>query len=389
MSGKKLAFVVNSLNGGGAETLTIKMSKAFGDAPVVILEDIVDYDTAELSVVKLSEGIPSRSLSRYLQLPGLARKLATVAGRDHLLVVSLFRAYLVAWIAKSFFGGGDFICWVHNDTTHYTRNVVVAWLYRRIFASATAVVVNSAKAKNDLEANGLTDGGKVHVIYNFFDPESIRAKASASLSDDVALLPTPFFVVMGRLHPTKEHAFLLNIFSSLPADSPDLVLIGSGDEEGSLREMVKLKSLEGRVHFMGFQSNPYPIIKRAEALISCSSTEGFGNVLVEAMICGVPVISTDIDSGPREILDPAGLDLAKRTKVPEMAKYGILMPHKNQGDPEPVRVMWRETLMDVMSDKSILEGYRELSDESFASFTQDHILKQWRNLFRRHAITNS
>lgn len=65
-----------------------------------------------------------------------------------------------------------------------------------------------------------------------------------------------------------------------------------------------------RVIFAGFQSNPYPLIKHAALLVLSSDSEGFGNVLVEALLCGTPVVSTRCPGGPAEILQRAGMDIA-------------------------------------------------------------------------------
>lgn len=380
MKETKLAFLINSLNGGGAETLTIAMSRAFGKSPLIILEDIVDYETDDLPIIKLNEGVVDRSVGRYIQLPGLAKKLSTVANKDHLIVVSLFRAFLVAWLSKQVFNGGEFICWVHNDTTHYSGNKLVAWLYHRVFSSAKAIVVNSAKAKKDLVTHGLAQEARTEVIYNFFDPEAIRARAIQPLPQGIDLPDEPFFVVMGRLHRMKGHRFLFEVMASMSSSMPSLVVIGDGEENAALREFVHDHGLQGKVTFVGFQDNPYPIITRAEALISCSETEGFGNVLVEGIICGVPVISTDIDSGPREILAPDSPDLTKRTLVREMAKYGVLMPRSNAPDAKSVKSIWADTLYRATTDDSFLAPYRQLPDEAFAPFTQNYILGKWRNL---------
>lgn len=380
VSKNQLTFLINSLNGGGAERLTIQLSEALGNAPIVLLENIVDYPIDKLPVVRLSSGKAARSLLRYLALPGLAQKLAAKTNTEGVIVASLFRAYLVAWLAKKLFGGGDYICWVHNDTKHYTRKPLIAWLYRQVFSAATGLVVNSVKAKEDLIINKLADGDKVHTIYNFFDVDDIKKKATTPVPVGVKLPESPFYVVMGRLHPVKGHGFMLDLMAQLENDAPVLVIIGSGEEEEKLKTKAEALNIGSRVHFLGFQPNPYAIMKQATALISASKSEGFGNVLVEAMICGVPVISSDIDSGPREILAPDSRDLTRRTLDLEVAKFGILLPGIDGDNMDQRQAVWYRFFQKLAVDTTILIPFINLPVNAFSSFDKAQIVKQWEAL---------
>jgi glycosyltransferase involved in cell wall biosynthesis len=80
-------------------------------------------------------------------------------------------------------------------------------------------------------------------------------------------------------------------------------VLGSGPLEHELKALTESLDLTDAVDFMGFQSNALPYIRQADAFVLSSRCEGFGNVLVEAMGCGTPVISTRCDHGPAEILD--------------------------------------------------------------------------------------
>ncbi len=372
-------FLINSLNGGGAENLTIQLSKAYGGAPILLLEKILDYSIDSVNVNWLASGTLTKGIGKYLMIPLLAKRLSSSVDKDDILVVSLFRAYLVAWLARRFFSGPKYICWVHNDTTHYIKKSLIRFLYKRAFRSSCAVVVNSKKAETDLVEQSLIDGKKLSVMYNFFEPERIQEMMNEPLPGDIVLPSERYFVVLGRLHKTKGQDFLLSVIDQLVVTHPDVhvVFIGAGSEEKSLRLLAKNYDLMDRVHFLGFMRNPYPVIRQSYGLVSCSITEGFGNVLVEALVCGVPVISSDIDSGPREILSPSSSDHTFRTQNPEYAEYGILMPAQSIGDVLEVRRKWVEVLADVLTNTDKLTPYRNIGPDSYDVYSLSQLKSKW------------
>ena len=99
------------------------------------------------------------------------------------------------------------------------------------------------------------------------------------------------------------------------AEEARLLILGSGPLDEALRAQAAALELDKSVCFVGFQANPLPWLRRADAFVLSSRSEGFGNVLVEAMACGTPVISTDCDHGPREILQDG--------------RYGVLVPPRD------------------------------------------------------------
>ena len=99
----------------------------------------------------------------------------------------------------------------------------------------------------------------------------------------------------------KNQALLLKAYARLKTDL-HLVLLGKGNQEENLKKLAKKLNIENKVHFLGWQSNPYKYIKNAKLFVLSSNVEGFGNVLVESLILNTPVVSTNCPSGPNEIL---------------------------------------------------------------------------------------
>lgn len=136
-------------------------------------------------------------------------------------------------------------------------------------------------------------------------------------------LPAQFWLAVGRLIEPKGFHLLLDAYAMAlrSAALPDLVIIGDGPQLAALTSQACRLGIEGRVHFTGFLSNPYPFIRQARLLILSSFHEGLPTVLIEALALGTPVLACDCETGPRELLDNGRLgDLVKVNDVPALAE---------------------------------------------------------------------
>jgi glycosyltransferase involved in cell wall biosynthesis len=168
----------------------------------------------------------------------------------------------------------------------------------------------------------LTDGALLDLKENFGVPRTklVRMTSNAVIEDASVLAGVDdrerepgLVVAVGRLSLEKDQATLLHAFSKLPRDGKTrLEIFGTGPQRPALENLIRTLGLGDRVSLQGFVSDPFPVFRRAALLVSSSRFEGFGNVLVEAMSCGTPVVSTDCPYGPAEIL--------------EHGRYGQLVP---------------------------------------------------------------
>ncbi len=139
--------------------------------------------------------------------------------------------------------------------------------------------------------------------------------------------PGDRILTVGSLKDQKNHSLLLRAFARTPGTRSRLMLLGQGENEGILRAVASDLGISDRIIFAGFHRDPSPFYATADLFVLSSDYEGFGNVIVEALACGCPVVSTDCPSGPAEIL--------------ENGRFGRLVP---VGDAEALAVAISEAL---------------------------------------------
>lgn len=137
--------------------------------------------------------------------------------------------------------------------------------------------------------------------------------------------------------------------------------------------------------FLGFKKNPFKYMKNTTVFALPSLWEGLGNVIVEALVCGAPVVSSDCRAGPRELLAP-GSDFRKETKEPDFAEYDILMPtfddrFYSAGEPlTATELIWSDVLSRVLLDGGLRRQYTNRSKERVKDFTVDKLEPFWERI---------
>lgn len=198
-----------------------------------------------------------------------------------------------------FYRGFNFFLVLHNSPREvYEERSLFSLLPVREYLSGIKTIAVSEDASLELESLFGAVIGERHTIYNPFDFELIRSKAGEQLSKQ---MPEIYFLVVAALAPRKRVDRLIKAIQKVDS-SIELVILGEGGEEASLKSLANSLGVANRVHFEGFCENPYAFISGARGLLLSSNSEGLPTVLIESLICGTPVVSTDCPTGPREIL---------------------------------------------------------------------------------------
>jgi glycosyltransferase involved in cell wall biosynthesis len=173
------------------------------------------------------------------------------------------------------------------------------------YSFATKVIAVSKGVKSDLINLGCLSNNKVDVIYN---PAAKGILKSDYIEKKVKALDVGGYdytiISIGSLEKQKSYTDLINAFSLIYLKlNARLIILGEGSERLKLESLVNELGLNSRVLMPGFIKNPYPWILASDLFVLSSKWEGFGNVIVEALECGIKVVSTNCNSGPAEILD--------------------------------------------------------------------------------------
>ena len=375
---KKILFILPSLVVGGLERVQVSIANALAekgyDVTVMLLnpqKDLASDLNSRVRLVYKPEN-PHRVMSKipYIrhkfyddgmwERRASAKKLYQyyVGSEKYDVEIGFFRGLPIKIISGSTNQQAVKLAWVHSDfkvCKGVTNNFKDMESVKAAYAKFDKVVCVSEQSRlSFLDVVGCED--KTCTIYNLLPMKEIVRKAQESIDLDKRKLTV---CAVGRLGKEKGYDRLLSAIARLNADGLDfdLWLIGDGAERESLQKIAREKSLSN-VLFLGRQSNPYKYMKQADLYICSSHYEGFNLTVAEAMILGLPIISTSC-TGPSEILDGG--------------KYGRLVDKSEDG--------LYEGLKELLENSDKLSYYKEKTKERMNFFDEDRICKEIEGLF--------
>lgn len=319
----KVAFVINSLTGGGAERIMARLlTRSAQVHPEIelhlILLDVEPAAYAVPSTVIVHQLNTKRSLARGFK--PLRDKLKQIAPR--VCVSFLTRANILSIAVCRGLGIRCVISERVNTSSHHAHSVGgnLARLTTYLgYRHADHIIAVSEGIAEDLAKNYAVPRSLISVIANPIDADLVRASGAINPK---ASYKRPLIVAMGRLVPNKNFAMLLQAFA-IAGKPGTLVIMGEGPLLDELTTLANTLGIGEQVVFAGFQENPFATIADADCYVLPSNGEGFPNGLVEAMCLSTPVVSTNCHSGPAEILDDRPyFDVTGPTEC----KFGLLVP---------------------------------------------------------------
>ena len=316
----KIALFLPSLRGGGAERVMLNLAQGFAaqgvQVDLVLAKaegDYLNQIPARVTTVDLN------SPRVLLSLPGLIKYLKRE--QPVAMLSAMGHANIVAVWAKKLAGVKTKLVASEHSTlskaTKQAQNIrsrVMPLVMRFTYPKTDAVVAVSKGVADDLAQVIGLPRNHIKVIYNPVVDEKLIQKASETLNHPwFDNGEPPVILAVGRLTEPKDYPTLLRTFALLREQrSIRLIILGEGEKRSELETLASELGINDDIAMPGFVENPYKYMTNAAVFVLSSKREGLPTVLIEAMSCGCPVVSTDCPSGPIEIL--------------ENGKYGALVP---------------------------------------------------------------
>lgn len=319
------------MSGGGAERVVsylLPYLKGQGyEVHLILMNSTIAYDIPkDIQIHYLEKSRPfENGIIKLLKLPFLAYKYSKLAKRLNLThsFSLLSRPNYINVLMKTFITNAPKIIvsernyasmqYGYNDFQSKANNFLV----KRLYNKADMVIGNSYANVKDLVTNYGVKNEITEVIQNPIGIEAIE-----NIEPIQSFFDQQYFnmITVGRLEVVKNHALLIQAVTNIP--QAKLYLLGRGPLEVELKTQAANLGVSDRVIFLGFDNNPYKYLKAADLFVFGSNHEGFPNVILEAMCCGLPILTTNCKSGPDEILK---LEKAVEDDIMK-TEHGILTP---------------------------------------------------------------
>jgi len=306
-----VCFLVRAFSGGGAQRDAILLANGIANTGVPTSIMVLDAKgplrslvSAEVAILDLGRG---KKLKMALAVPAILSALART--KPAVMVASEASGNALAVFATRLLPRARRPCLVLREVASplqamtndpYVQNRLAYRLAPWLYPRADLVLALTEPVRRDLvERFRVPDRRAIRLGTNAVLAQS-REQVMAATARDIE---PGLLVAVGRLSEEKGFATLLDAVALIRKHRPvRLVIVGEGPDRVNLETKIRELQLDGAVELAGFHSDPGVFLRRAQLFVSSSRHEGLGNAIIEALACGVPVVSTDAPYGPREIL---------------------------------------------------------------------------------------
>lgn len=306
---KSISILLPDLCGGGAERVMLDLAREFahlGHSVEFVLmrakgdflpEAQHDFTIVDLATPRARNVAPA--LARYLRQ---RRPDALISAMWPLTVIAPLAARMASFRGKVVVSEHAMLSQQYAPRGGLHRIALRASAFAA-YRLASARVGVSHGTGADMAALSHMPPGRFTTIHNPVRPAVRPAPDALSVAHALWATDGPRILTVGNLKPEKNHPLLLRAFATMVRPDARLMLLGQGGNEAALRALASDLGIADRIIFAGFHPDPSPFYATADLFVLSSDHEGFGNVIVEALSFGLPVVSTDCPSGPAEILE--------------------------------------------------------------------------------------
>lgn len=378
-------MLITSLAGGGAERVASELSLHLDpqiQRQIVTLTNTVSYPSDK----------PPLSLNFNFRSPKMLSLLwvfvvGTIKYRrllnDHKPDISmsfLVLDNLINILSTSRKQNITTIVQVHTSLTKKFQGSIIPsrilkFLIKSAYNRADIIVAVSDGVKQELTCEFGIKPELITVLHNPINIAHINRLAQEDVEDEWFSGSIPKIINMGRLTEAKGQWHLIRAFAEIRSKVPcKLAIIGTGELKGYLENLVSELGLHHEIRFLGWQENPYKYISKSTVFVFPSLWEALPYALIEAMACGMPVISADCKHGPREVIGDN--------------EYGILVRPMDGWDARASEPLSRseEDLRDqillLLSNENMREYYSTKAKERSSNFDLNVSIKQYEELLR-------
>lgn len=303
---RHVMLVIASLAGGGAERVASLLAAGFHQQGrrvtlVTLLGRDLDFFTLPPGVDRFALDMPGHSpnllagiFSNFRRIRALRRTIRDA--RPDVVIAFMPQTNVLAVLAAGR-RGPAVIATEHADPRRFPLSRVWERLRRWTYRRAARVV--SVSPSVDACFAWLPESKRLVI------PNPIDVGGASNAAEDVIDFGWPHTsIALGRLAAEKGFDRLIDAFARVAAEFPNwgLAILGDGPQRPRLQALIERHNLVGRVRLPGAVPNPFPTLRAADLFVLSSATEGFGNALIEAQACGLPVVATDCWNGPQDLI---------------------------------------------------------------------------------------
>ena len=322
---KNIAIYIDSLAGGGAERVMLSLANEFSTlghkVHFFLLESVIDYvPDPGISLHLLPSKGKRTKITNLIHVKKTAKDMEKLV-RDVELKEGLFDLHLVNLDSTNqvlhhcSFNNVFYV--IHNSIQQELNTAQKRNPFRYLRTRREKAILNgkhliavSQGVADEIKRLNFIKPASVQTIYNPCDIEKIKVLANDK-NDEIP--DFPYLIHIGRVVRQKRHDVL---FAAL-RDIPDIKLVLLCKNVKKVRKLAEKMGVADRIITPTFQENPYNWIKNAKLMVFSSDFEGLGMVLIESLICDTPVVSTNCDFGPSEILTNELTEYLVPTNAPE------------------------------------------------------------------------